>query len=459
MEDLPELAFKKLLSYLSLKDRIKAMTVSQGWRNRFDFKRKTLCYSNRPMGFIEAKNRLVSGVYAENFINSKRLVSFFKTFSPTILSNLNRLRLCEVRLEKEDLTTFIESLQSFGQLEEIHIIHCHFPSEDLKLSLTTLQNVYLEYVSGIDRLTLDAPRLQKVRIDWSLKKLELVCVESVKIVTIDHLNQIMVKNLKNLKKLYINYSPDIDPTLLSSLGQLREVHLNHGKNGSEIFEQKQRYGSDDLKIYLYGLILKSPEDPETKSNFDKFGSEMFIHWAENQSRLADEIPFHSGLRYSAIERVEPELAINILKRITDLTEIYVGSPVQDLERFFDILKNPDIVALFIGGDHPQRLFDGLPEHCAIQRLTIRRLPPDNQFLFRLKHLTYFCTCSIDVESIRRILNELEFISLLELSVDHKFFTIKIIKPKHFEVCVEGFDPIIFPDLNAATQYIAETRFY
>ena len=81
MDDLPELAFEKILSYLSLEDRIKSRAVSRRWYTKINsFKAKSLCYSERPIGFIWSMDRFVGNECALNFISSPRLDSFFSTF-------------------------------------------------------------------------------------------------------------------------------------------------------------------------------------------------------------------------------------------------------------------------------------------------------------------------------------------------------------------------------------------
>ena len=100
MDDLPELPFEQVLSYLSLEDLLKSRAVSRAWYNRIDnFKVKSLCFSNLPSGFIDGKSRLVSGVFVQNFISSTRFECFFGTFGQSILYNLKHLRLCELRLK------------------------------------------------------------------------------------------------------------------------------------------------------------------------------------------------------------------------------------------------------------------------------------------------------------------------------------------------------------------------
>ena len=455
MDELPELAFEQILSYLCLKDVIKSRAVSRAWKLKTDnYRVKSLCYSNRPSGFIWRKSRWVSGAFAQNFISSTRCNPFFKTFGRSILSNLKHLRLCDLVLKEENPTTFIEILQSFSQLEELDIIQFDFQvyssGMDLELSLPMLRSIHIEYFHGVNRLTLDAPRLLQVRLDDHPRWLDLVQVESVERVIITF-KKMELKQLKNLKQLYVGLpmSSSIDPTLLSGLEQLREVHLHNGVHIPAIFEQKQRYGRADLKIYLHGLLLSGPEDPTITGSSNK---ELFVHLVENPSRLADEIPFQTTLHYSTIEQVALEVAINIVKRMIDLEMVFVDELVQDIERFLVFLNNLDkITRLQFSCNQPQELFDRLPEHCTVQWLSIDRLPPDPQFLVRLKYLSHFFTSSIKVECIRRILEELEFVTLLEFDYSNKRIIIEV-RLNLLSLSMNG-KRRSFLDVNALIQFL------
>ena len=102
LNDLPVLPFEKILSHLSLEDRIKSRAVSRRWCQTVDsFRVKTLCRSNDPVGFIWEKSLLVSGRFAQNFISSSRFDPFFKTFGQTIVSNLKHLCLSDLYLKAE----------------------------------------------------------------------------------------------------------------------------------------------------------------------------------------------------------------------------------------------------------------------------------------------------------------------------------------------------------------------
>ena len=471
MEDLSELPFEQVLSYLNLKDRLKARTVSRVWRNKFDsYPVNTLCYSQRSSDFIFDKNRWISGVFAANFISSTRFAKFFNTFGQTILSSLKHLRLCDLELSKRDGAKFARILNSFGKLEQLDIIRAelNLPVFKLNLNLPMLTSIQVEGVEGIQKLTLEAPRLRNVKIlDCSgrgLRVVEIVHGESVGRLLVDYWEYTEVKKLKNLQYLYFKYNQDIDSTFLSSLPQLKEIYTNY-PDVSDLFEQKQRLGRTDLKIYVCGLLLNGPHDPAINAFRSSLSSDLSREWlvilAENRSRLADEIPFYRSLKYSEIESVPSSLEMDLLKSFADLNEVTVFDPVQDIERFLYLLKNFDkIIHLSFYGDQPQDLFNRLPEHSAVQKLFINRLPSDLNFLFRLKHLIHLhIDWPIDSRIIRRAFEELPVLSYFAFTYGQEMASIRISPFKQFHVFVDDMYETqeIVSDLNVAIKLIFRSR--
>ena len=462
MDDLPELPFEKVLSYLSLEDRLKARAVSRRWYHKINsFRPKTLCYSAYSRDLIWGKNRWVSGAFAKNFISSTRFATFFGTFGQTILSSLKHLRFCEIDLSKVDPTTFTRTLNSFGQLEQLDIIRTKLNQQDvLRLNLPILTSIQLEYVDGIKKLTLKAPTLREVKIldpyGWGLS-VEIVHGESVERLLVDRFECMDVSKVKNLQYLYVKRLSGIDSTFLSSLQQLKEFHTNDPEDVSELFEQKQRSARADLKIYLWGLLLNGRHDPAINALRNYLPSyltpEAFACLAENPSRLADAIPFYRFLYYSVIESVVLGLKVDLLKRFTNLNEIVVDSPVRDVERFLNFLKNCEYISELVFSRDQPALFDRLPEHSAVQKLTLYSPPSDLDFLFRLKHLIYLeLLWSIDSETVRRALEELPALSSFYFRYDQKKASIAIDQSKQFQVSVDKQKTTV-ADLNAAIEFI------
>lgn len=449
IDDLPELPFEKVLSYLGLSDRLKSRAISPGWYQRINsLKVNTLCFSARPLGFTLEKNRWASGVFARNFIGSHRFVSFFATFARSILSNLRHLRLLELNLEHIDGTTLALTINSFSQLEELDIIRlnqlegldiddykCYSnPEIEFELNLPMLTSLQMESVYGIEKLTLDAPKLRKIKLAWC-SNLVLVVVhgESVEMLLIKEGRYIAVKSLKKLKILHIGRDSGIYPTDLSVLDQLKEVHLTNSEHITGFFKCKQRYGRVDLKIYFQGHLLNGPEDGPTPSFFRYyyfFREEKFVNYAEDPSRLADEMPLQHHLLYSKILHVYSEVANDLMSRFTDLYQITVDQPVQDIEYFLRLLKNFNNISklAFTWTYSSQDLFDRLPEHCAVQSLVIKHAVSNLEFLYKLKHLInlqiYVLDFPIDPRLIRKLF-QLPYLTWLNLIYSSKEVCIKV----------------------------------
>ena len=264
-----------------------------------------------------------------------------------------------------------------------------------------------------------------------------------------------VKQLKNLRCLYIDYL-EIDSTFLPSLKQLNEIHLGSENIISDCFEQKRQHGRHDLKIYFQGLCLNGPDDTAIRP-LSHFVDYIVVNTLEeNQARLADEMPSFNSLTYSTIADLAPEFAVEFLSRTTNLNTIYVIKRVKDIERFLEFLRNfGDIRNLEFDCDQPQDLFDRLPEHCALQQLTINHEVQDLDlgFLLRLTHLTFIdLAFSIDVQLVRKVFEELRFVSWFRFRVFNKEIRIEIGRSKQFQVRIDQRDHGA-PDLDAVIQLI------
>ena len=470
LNDFPVLPFEKILGYLPLEDLIKCRAVSRSWYHTIDsFRIKSLFFSDRPGGHIESKNKLLNGAFTQNFICSSRFEEFFRTFGQSIFSSLKHLRLYRLNLTEANRKSFTRALNSFGRLEELSIFWLNGREKELELNLPMLQSIWLSRLNGMKKLTLDAPNLQKVRLkhcSFSNQGLELVHPESAETLLIYRLEQIEVKKLKNLKYLYIGEKPTVDSTFLPGFEQLKEIHLisSSGVQNivSQLFDQKRQYGRTDLKIYLCGLSLNGPDDPMIRLRYSD--EDYLQQLAENQSRMADEILFCAVIDYAAVELVAPGAEMSVLKRNTGLCGLTVSRPVQDIERFLAVLENlPTIAILKFNCAQSQELFDRLPEHCAVQYLLIRMAPSDLGFLSdgKLKHLIDLSLCwSIDVETIRKVFEELQFLSTFFFKYNNENVSVqKFRQSKRFEVKV-GWKRMEASDLNAAIQaIIANTESY
>ena len=470
MDELPELPFEKVLSYLSLEDRLKSRSVARAWRNRIDsFRVRSLCFSKHPTGFICGSGRWVSGSFAHNFISSPRFEQFVNTFRSSILSNLKHLRLCELTIQIKTETAFAQAINSFGQLEEFDLIRINRynakPDMEFELNLPKLRSILLERVYRVRTLRLNAPLLLKNVKLWCCAslRLDLVHGESVErlIADVDHH---AVEKMKNLKVLYTSYGRKFDSIFLSFMKQLVEIHLNNRVGVVKFFEQKQQYGRADLKIYLCGHLLDGPND-------QLMTKPILTYLAADPLRLEqmDDVPLCSALLYREIEALALGSEFALLNRFTDLTQLTVAKPVRDLRRFLNLLKSfPNIVTLRFSCDQPPELFRWLPEYCTVQELSICKAVKDFRFLFAFKHLIKlhipFSYVPAIAQFVERVFEELHF--LLEYKFYYRGKPVKIEcnrsiggNHKEYQVWVTenycGTGRQIFTDINAAIRFFIE----
>ena len=464
LNDLPLLPFEKILSYLSLEDRVRSRIVSRKWRDWIDScKVNSLFYSECKKDYILGNRRLINGRFAQNFIHSPSLQPFFNVFGQSILSNLKKLHMCWIDHSVQDgATAFASIVNSFEKLEELGLFHSGpnpIPSgyefNPIKLNLPNLNRITFEDLEAIKLMTLYAPRLQTVKLAYCENlNLQFAHAESVETLLIDDWNYTRVKKMKNLKHLrYSGSKSKIDKTFLSALKQLKEIHLINRTDINKIFSQKQSNGRADLKVYLCGLLLDGPDDPANNSGVENL--EFFVYLTENPTKLADEFLNVFEVYYTGIEKVSQGEELNVLRRFIDCDTIVVSRPVKDLQRFFDTIKDLNkISTLGFQCEQQQQLFDQLPEHCAIQRLIISCETSDFGFLYKLTELVYiYLFCAIDVQVVRRVFEELAFVLLFQFRRANKMIKIEI-NPgvKQFEVTI-GTKTRTASDLNAAIQFV------
>ena len=476
--DLPDLAFIKILSYLSLEDRIRSRQVSRGWKKIIDsIKMKSLCFSGQPIGFIYKNHRLVSGAFAQNFVSSPRFEPFFDMFGSTIFSNLKRLRLLDLP-DVESRTAFAQTLRSFRQLEELSIIRscCQLGNEgwpkmeiDFELNLPMLNKIQLDDYLGVRKLTLNAPKLKDVEV-YLARELEIVHSESVERLSTIEIDRIRrMDQLKNLRYFYCRVLLQNDLTILCHLEKLKEIHLEFRDWVPELFEQRQRYGRADLKIYLRGLPLSGPDDPAPHHDLEKAVNYLYPQtirfFAENLPRLTDEIPGYSAIPVSAIEHLAKETQASLLKRFTDLFALDVDRPVKNIGRLLDFLRrnsNITFPVLYFHHEQPHDLFNPLPEHfdSEFEELVFYKTVPDFSFLPRLKSLnTLVLNSSLHIDLVRKILEELPFLELFKFYVSEteikKRVRVEKKRPKIFKVELDQSKKTEVSDVNAVIEFIVE----
>lgn len=368
MNELPDVPFEKVLTYLPLDDLLRTKAVSKEfYRKIANFKVRCLCVSDYERESVIDKSRLVVGAFAQNFID---WFKFKSLFARSMLSGLRHLRVCGLNVREIKGDRSIGILNSFENLESLHLVRVfHLPS-DSELILPKLRVLRLAY-TGQFSMSLDAPRLSEIQVLDGSPQLHIVHAKSIETVLISDDLCLPLERFRNLKILHCKTFFRLSDTLLSTLSQLREIHL--GVNYSvleQLYAQKRRYRFSDLKIYYRGLCLANPQDhlEPTEHGLSK---EVLRCIAENYSGLADQLPFIDTVFYQEIE-VVPQVPIDFWPRLTNLREIHLSDRVENAERFLNFLARfPNIQTLvFYAADQLQALLDQVPLYCSPQFLQI-----------------------------------------------------------------------------------------
>ena len=436
MEDLPILAFEKVLSYLELNDLLSARTVSKGWLQSIDnyaikFGVRSLFVSDLEKEYFSGHHRLMAAEFAKNYISSPKLHSLF---GHPMLSALRHLRVCDLDVEKKapELFDLVNSLVNLESLDLVRVLR-HVPwYENLKFKLTLpkLKIIHLDDYRTNDEdpefktftLTLDAPRLSEIQCLSYFPYLDITYPESIETVWVPMEYLLDLQSLKNLKVLHCSTFYELNDSLLSSLQQLKEIHLTKKRTAFEqLHDQKRRNGRSELKIYYHGLCLDSPDDypqfPDT-DGYPLLLQEHLRFMAANYSRLADALPLHRNIYYS--DEAVRQMPADFWPRLSNLSEIETWKPVTDEEQFLQLLANcPGVRSLMFNSS--QDLFWELclhPSSLKIQALFLEFTPDDPyrdlSFLLELENLIELTVWSINIKIVPKIFKRLRFMRTLSL---------------------------------------------
>ena len=109
-----------------------------------------------------------------------------------------------------------------------------------------------------------------------------------------------------------------------------------------------------------------------------------------------------------------------------------------MKLLLDLLKSFDsILELYFECGQPQKLFDRLPDHCAVQLLTFGSAISEFVLLFKLQGFTCLrLNWSIDAETIHKVVEKLEFVSYFLFYYANKRVLIEINRQKQFEILLD-----------------------
>lgn len=491
MDDLPILAFEKLLSYLDLDELLRARAVSRRWRLWIDnytmkFGVSSLCFSGGESGSIRNDHRdhrmadFEFGRFARNFIRSRNFDSFFDAYGRTALSSLKHLRVynLDVGETRDRPNAFVRILNSFEHLESLHLDQIQNLHGFFELILPKLKSIRLNDFdqddSDFDRfaiprlfLTLETPRLSDIRISCCLLDLNLMHPESVERMIISS-NVWELEKFKNLKSLQCADLLGISDNLLSGVEQLREIHLFADSDSLvQLHDQKRRAGRNELKIYYHGVCLAHPNDyPESIHFVSDLSREVLNLMIANYSNLADELPFYETIVYSDAKTVR-QLPSDFWHKLTGLKKIKIAGRIRNIAPFLHALSNcPTVRALAFSQPQSRDLFKQLLGHCPNLRCLSfagHGLKSDFSFLFELSPVQFGCLTRlsikpIDVHLISRIFNELNFIRCLDFECDEVAGRIERIDgPKPFALRINDLAAGRFSEIEGAAQAIVKRK--
>ena len=453
MNDLPDLPFENVLSYLSLEDLIRFRGVSKGWYKKISaFKVANLFLSEWKS--VRNQHQLVVGAFAQNYIRTSRFEAFFAYFGRSMLSSLAHLRLCDLHLDvKVRAFALADALNSFVQLEKLDLIQIsNLGSRFNRLNLPNLRSIHLESLQWIESLTLDTPRLNRIHA-WDLQnaRLELLHVESVQGAVLDTCALLDVERLKNLQTLFCQVIYLFGDSFLVSLPKLKEVHFNGHLTALEMLhDQKRRHNRADLKIFYRGIRLNSPQDYSKFPDYPVLDKAVVTCVVENYDRVADQLPLYCSVYYSRFEPVVAQVPTGFWRRLTNLKALEIDRTVENVRQFFAFLKCfDDVRSLAFNRPQPQQLFDQLPVHLpSLESLEINYQNPDLAFLFELSCLIDLALDDINAQFVQRIVQELKFLRVIRsYQEDDKELCIKIGKSKQFTLQIGRSSKEILTDFN------------
>ena len=431
--------------------------------------KKIICLSNVSKGYIFGKKKLVT---LETIVHSPTgsPPSNRLPFDP---ATIEHIRICQMSPNDQQ----ISGLHLFSNIKKLEIWDCTINSiSEVNLNFPLLVTVRLQEVRGIEKLNLNASKLLNIWVvSCDRLKVFLVNGDSIKTVVTTVLQTVEMEKIKNLKYLYL-YGGQMDPSFLSGRDKMKEVHLGDESLVSNLFKQKKQ-DRPNLKIYLYGCLLNGTDDPIVSCESLEDGLNHYPCQAEHLIRLADNIPFLFELNYSAMARIVCGLEISVFSRFSCLSKVIVDQPIREsneVERVLKFLKNlPSIYELeFVDQSDesldwqesgfprdltdwwPQELFDRLPDHCAVQDLTIGGKVSNFNFLSRMIDLIELdVDASIGERVISDVLNNCAYLSTFKFRF--AAYIVKIsIASRRFTVSVEG-ESRTFTQVEPVINFIVE----
>lgn len=432
MEQLSVDLFQGILSHLELSEQIQLRRVCKDWMRKIDSMEKRLT--------ISSASKQASYEYGLNLVQDHIRAATIDTvlglLKKPILSNLKSLCVYKLDVEKKS-GPFCKAL-SFDQLDELTISCIENLDKHVELRLPNLRRVFIGYLRA-KKITLDAPKLKDVKIRFGKGHFDFEFVHpSVECIELDKFSKSLesAELKKNLQRLYCQEIADVGDEFLKGFEKLEELHFNRKLQAfGVLFNQKKNYNCVNLKIYFNGLRVDSLNEFEGwfNSGFmdDDFGEIFSVKlidlYIQNYSRLANRLPFYTGLSYQRIEDRVPRLPSDFFRRLVNVNGVATSKQVKSVKDYLNFLRAnfKNLAQLGVLYELPPQIFFNLLPRCvpSIRSIMISRadsyftgveLPDiDLNFIFELKDLVLF-SCNIEFSDafIRKVYAELPNIETL-----------------------------------------------
>lgn len=382
LDDLPlELFERILLRHLDLCEVIRLRAVCRRWCVYIDnFSVTSLFLSELAADHIEDKRRLVVSRFEQNFIQTPQFDVFFDNFGTSLLSHLQHFRAANLNLQsacnaKSRSSAFVLVLNSFEQLQSLVLVRIESLDYQIQLTMPYLRTVHIEELSGLKNLTLDAPRLRKVKIWFNsfVFYLNVVHPGSVESIELDFYNRCLDRGgFRNLRLLYCECLTEINENFLLGLDRLQAIHLSGDYDSlRSLHSQKERLGLEQLKIYYHGLQLGRPSDFIDFPHYI-LDETVIVGMIQNYWRLAEHL-LYTSINYSFIEKFALRMPVDFWARFVNVKALYVFNRLASELQFLNFLTNfENLVKLeFANQKQSQQLFNHLPHYCqSVQQLVI-----------------------------------------------------------------------------------------
>ena len=267
MEKLPDLALLAIFEHLGIQSLATCRLVSKRFKYFADLTKPNEIAVNE-LKILGDKWRFRDELIdPDSQINNYDMDVLMKI--PFDLRALRRLKVWNYALYKEQdsLVRFLS--ESTSQLEHLEIVGLYL-KENAMLSLPRLKVLFIDWPEGKCAITVNAPELLVLSFFGSygsLAKISITCPTTVKHLELFDRADEAIRQFENVETLRVFLPRFIDPDLLRSNRNLKEIYLLGQSEWDlllidqtrtivdDLLEQKRRATKSELKIFFFDQLL------------------------------------------------------------------------------------------------------------------------------------------------------------------------------------------------------------